>query len=471
MERIVRLEIDEMPLGLHHPGALDYIGRYVGAAALEPLLRFDDLRKAALPGVLVDGTSTKGGLRHRFRVGPHFRWSDGRALGAGDIAERLRQAQAKHPYWAHHLQWMDVIEGRGDTLAIDTRRPVRHLPALLCADELGPGWGHLWDSCAPSLGPYVLEHVDFYQSWLRFAPNPCSPGASERPHLEFVLRRDVSGVPDRFLRGAVDVTCSTMFPLSSLAEWSGRSEFHSGPAPIWMQVEFGAALDPALLRRDVRAQLSAALDRNALSAALCGGATSRQSVLATTRPPGARLRPRTASQRTVRSLQDGQSPVRLAFYDYYPNRIVAEFLQRCWAETLDLVVALESVPFGSPAGSGADMRLELRYPSFPDPIAELEAAMVMLARVGSPDKRIQVAKLAADYFYGAAGGANECLAALVDLLDEEVPVIPLVNLRHHWLMNSRIVGFDLPHLANFDYKNLRFRNENNEQDEASAATR
>lgn len=454
MNAVVRFEIDEIPLGIRRPDSLDYIGRYVGAAAAEPLLRFDDSKKMLIPGVLADHAPEHDGLRHRFRVAAR-RWSDGQAVNAQQIIEHLQKAAAHHPYWAHHLRWLKRAESRGDILVIETFRHVRHLPALLSAQELGPAAGDAWSRNARSLGPYVFAGMDAGQTRLQFVPNAFFPEAEARPLVHFVLRRDVEGVPDRFRGRAVDVTCSTMFPLSSLEEWSGCSEFHSAPSPIWMQLEFGAAMHPALLERDTRALLSAALDRDTLAAALYGGVAPRRSVLSTTR----QCCPRSETERQLArpSSQHWPTTIRLAFHDYYPNRDVAQFVRRSWIEAFDIEVKLVPVPFEVPAVEAADVRLTLRYLSFPDPVAEVEAPMSMLARVGTPEERNRAISAATALQFGWQDRADVRLFELVSVLDEAVAVIPLLDLRHHWLINPRVTDFTFPYLGNFDYGPLRLQ--------------
>jgi hypothetical protein len=217
-----------------------------------------------------------------------------------------------------------------------------------------------------------------------------------------------------------------------------------------MQVEFGAKSHPAFLRRDIRFALSIAVEREALSNLLNGGAAPRRSTLGMTRRFGSRHAVGIAAERC-----EGLSAIRLAYCDYYPNLRVAEFLRDTWAEALDLSIELVRVPFGAISAAEADLRLELRYLTFPDPIAELESAMAMLARVGSPEERKRAKDLAVQLHYGPENSADSCLAELVHLLDDSVAVIPLLDLSHHCLISSRVSGFNLPHLGNLDYRSLR----------------
>lgn len=454
MERAVRVEIDEMPLAMHQRGILDYMGRVVGAAGIEPLLRFDDRNSQACSNVIEAKESEVGALHHKFRVADRFRWSDGRWLTADDVARRLIRVKEEHPYWAHHLRWIDKIETCGDILTIDLRRPVNYLEKLLCADELAPVSNEPWQPGSEGIGPYVLKRIDTKRNLLRFSPNPFSSGSSLRPDLEFALQQDLGRVTRGFLTREVDVTCSTMFPCSSIAEWSGTAAFRSAPSPIWMQIEFGPNIDPLLMRGDVRTALSAALDRNELSLLLSRGLKPRQSVLATTEAKRIQPVAGAANETANKRIGESRSPLRLAFSDYYPNREVAEAVQKSWADKLGFHIALVVSPFEAPTGIAADMRLQLRYPSFPDPVAELEAAMIMLARLGSEDEKRRAATLATELRHGTSGESEDCLAELVDLLDRASVVIPLLQLHHHWLQRPNVSGFSYPYLANFDYRQL-----------------
>jgi len=451
----VRLEIDEMPLGIWNANALDYIGRYVSAAAVEPLLRFDDSSRQVVSGLLTETCIERGGLCYRFRVNPHRAWSNGAALDAVQIADNLCETRARRPYWAHHLRTVHTIEGRGDILTVELKRSLRHLAALLTAQALAPACGETWSPDSPVLGPYVLEGIDLHGAQIRFVANPFFPDAKERTPLHFQVQRDVEGVPERFCRHLVDVTCSTMFPLTRLGEWSGRSEYRSGPAPIWMQLEFTPNAHPILMRRDVREQLSAAIDRNALSAALCGAALPRWSVLATTARVEPGLQPPTLCAGTSDRLSDGLLELRLAFCDYYPNYQVAKFVADSWAQSLDLKVSLVSVPFGTTSAANADISLVLRLPAFPDPIGELEAALVMLGCVGSPDEIKRARTIVIALQHQSRAPSESDLRDLVHILDRSVAVIPLLDLRHHWLTSARVTNFDLPCLGSFDYSLLR----------------
>lgn len=455
MKDLIRLEIDDMPLGIRNVDALDYLGRYVCAAAVEPLLGFNDGSGRVVPGLLSEASLERDGLRYRFRVEPYRVWSNGVGLDAVQIADHLCEVRTRHPYWAHHLRAVQAIEGRGNLLTFELQKPLRHLPALLTAPELAPGCGERWHPDSPALGPYVLEDVDVRSAAVRFAPNRFYPGATERASLHFQAHRDVDGVPERFCRRMVDITCSTMFPLAALAEWCGRPEYRSGPAPVWMQLEFSSNAHPSLKRKDVREQLSASIDRNALATALYGGLLPRWSVLATTCRLERGLQTPTPCASTFGHLSNRPSTLRLGFCDYYPNHQVAKFVADSWAQFLDLKVDLVSVPFGGALSASADISLVLRYPTFPDPIAELEPALVMQGGVGSLDeiRRARTIVLALQHQSGPLD--DSALRDLVHILDRTVAVIPLLDLRHHWLTSARVANFDLPCLGSFDYSHLR----------------
>lgn len=444
----VRFEIDELPLALKHHGSRDYIGQYIGAAASPPLLRRKKSGEIAQSLVIPEFEIGPEARNHfKFRIDTTKCWSDGRRLTGADLVSGLRDARRRDPYWAHHLRMIANLSCSEDSVTIDTKRPLRHLPNMLCASELSPSWSDIWDCGVPSLGPYFFVGTKDATN-LHFLPNPAWPEARERPALSFLLNRRVESVPKRFQDGEIDVTCSTMFPLDLIDTWRSRGVFHNKPAPIWMQLEFGASLNPILLRREIRQALSAAIDRQACAKSLFDGITPRQGLFETG----------SVEEKAYSQLANGKQlpqKLRMSYYDYYPNWEVATFICSSWKSTFDVDVDLIPVSFASPLSEDCDLRLELRYPIFSSPVAEIESAIAMLTRVGS-NQDIRRAIFLFDLLqHGTAHDYVEAVQCLIQLLADTVPVIPLFNLKHHWLMNARVANFTLPFLENHDFEALR----------------
>src|SRR5687767_4920681 len=68
-QRPIKIEIDELPLSIGVPVAPDYIGRIVGSAMHEPLLR-PAAQGNVIPAAANDWHCTADGHRHEFEIRP-----------------------------------------------------------------------------------------------------------------------------------------------------------------------------------------------------------------------------------------------------------------------------------------------------------------------------------------------------------------------------------------------------------------
>jgi MarR-like DNA-binding transcriptional regulator SgrR of sgrS sRNA len=453
VEPLIRFEIDEMPLGFREPHALDYIGRLVGSAMRTPCLRFDDENNLIIPSVLSEMSEENGGLLVHFRLTDGKYWSDGELLSGNDLVYSFNVAR-RNPYWAHYLRYVSQIDVRGDIITFALKRRMRHLPALLCADELSPSRGNLWQSGMTSLGPYVLECFDLQQSSISLKGNPFSISLFKRPRLDFVHRSDVDGVIDRFMKNETDVTCSTMFPLKDFSYYENSSDFHCHPSSVWMQLEISSKAQSDLLNREVRKQLSTAIDREALANSIGGGISPRMHSIFATNPT-------TATSNSIMhpdpqmQLPGSISRLTLAYYDYYPNRQVAEFLQYAWENAFGIEVMLIIVPFNTTESCRTDLRLELRFPIFPDCIAEMESQLAVLSHLSSHEDTKQISSLVQMLDNTHSTSCCDILSELRERLDDLQLTIPLLNIQHNWMMNPRVLGFSFPNLGNADFSKLR----------------
>ncbi|ONH22157.1 hypothetical protein [Pseudofrankia asymbiotica] len=393
--RPVVVEVDDDPLRWHGPTGGDYLSRWFASAS----------QRSRLDLVRVEG---RGKCQHyRVRQGASF--SDGSPVLARDHARAIRAALAV-PSLQRFLLDISGVHTSKDALVIELRRPVPHLPGLLRSVDLAPT-----STCGElSSGAYeraVRTADDEY--WLK----PVNVGT---PPVRVLVRRDPHSAPERFQRGEVDVTCATAFPLDRIPDFAGSRAFHTAPTAIEMCLETvpgssSAASDPAFRRR-----LLGAIRYDRL-VARCGHGVEAAA-------------PEHHIEAPISTIGSGER-LRLGYWDYYPNLIVAEEIAAQLTENVGVEVELVPAEFAAGSAQSCDLLLALRGPFFEDPICALD----ML----DPARRDPVL---APLLHRLSEVPDDETARdeLCRAVRELCPLISLLRLRGHWLQREGLTGRPWP---------------------------
>jgi len=395
VKRPVVVEIDDDPLQWHGPTGGDYLSRWLAAAS----------QRSQLELVQVAG----GGLNQHYRVRHGASFSDGSPVRARDHARAIRAALSI-PSFQRFLLDICEVHASKDSLVIELRRPAPHLPALLRSVDLAP-----ISSCGQlSSGAYeraVRTAVDEY--WL----NPLN---ARIPPVRVLVRRNPHEAPARFQRGEVDVTCGTAFPLDRIPDFAHSPVFHTAPLAIEMCLEIVPGTSSAANDAAFRRQLLGAIRYDRLVARCWHGVETAAPEYHVEAPPN-----------TVGS---GER-LRVGYWDYYPNLVVAEEIAAQLTENLGVEVELTPADFASGSVKSCDLLLALRGPLFEDPLcasdmldpARTDPVLAPLLRRLSevPDDRT----------------AREELRRAVRVL---CPVLPLLRVQGHWLQREALTGRTWP---------------------------
>ncbi|MEV7542518.1 hypothetical protein [Streptomyces sp. NPDC089915] len=393
--RPVVVEVDDDPIRWHGPTGGDYLSRWFAAASQRS--RLD------LVGVADDGLSQ----HYRVRRGASF--SDGSPVRARDHARAIRTALTV-PSLQRFLLDVRAVRTAEDALVIELRRRAPHLPSLLRSVDLAPvsACGEL------SSGAYeraVRTADDEYR---------LEPVRAGTPPVRVLVRRDPHGAPARFRRGEVDVTCATAFPLDRVPEFADSRVFHTAPTAIEMRLEINPGSPSAVGDAGFRRRLLGAIRYDRLVARCWNGVEAAAPDQHVEAPPS-----------TVGS---GER-LRLGYWDYYPNRVVAEEVAAQLAENLGVEVEPAPADFVSGSADSCDLLLALRGPLFEDPVCALDLL--------DPARRDPV--LAP--LLGRLSEVPDDRAAYGELrraVRERCPVVPLVRLRGHWLQRGELAGLPWP---------------------------
>jgi hypothetical protein len=407
VKRPVVVEIDDDPLRWHGPTGGDYLSRWLAAAS----------QRSQLDLVQVAG----GGLTQHYRVPPGASFSDGSPVLARDHARAIRAAL---PILTLQRFLLDICEVHAskDSLAIQLRRPAPHLPALLRNVDLAP-----ISSCGQlSSGAYeraVRTADDEY--WL-------NPLDARTPPVQVLVRRDPHDAPARFQRGEVDVTCATAFPLDRVPDFADSPVFHTAPLAIEMCLEIVPGTSSAVNDAAFRRQLLGAIRYDRLVERCWHGVETAEPDDHVESPP---------------STAGSRERLRLGYWDYYPNLVVAEEIAAQLTENLGVEVELTPADFASGSVKSCDLLLALRGPLFEDPLCALD--MLDPARadpVLAPLLR-RLSEAPDD------GTAREDLRRAVRVL---CPVLPLLHVRGHWLQREALTGRPWPPMDAMRFPQFRW---------------
>lgn len=393
--RPVIVEVDDDPIRWHGPTGGDYLSRWFAAASQRSRL---DLMWVA-----------DDGLSQHYRVQQGASFSDGSPVRTRDHARAIRTALTV-PSLQRFLRDIRAVRTSKDALVIELRRRAPHLPSLLRSVDLAP-----ISSCGQlSSGTYeraVRTADDEY--WLE-------PVKAGTPPVRVLVRRDPHDAPERFRRGEVDVTCATAFPLDRVPDFTDSQVFHTAPTAIEMRLEINPDSPSAVGEAEFRRRLLGAIRYARLVARCWNGAEPAAPDHHIEAPPS-----------TVGS----GVRLRLGYWDYYPNRDVAEEVAAQLTENLGVEVELAPADFVSGSAQSCDVLLALRGPLFEDPIGALDLL--------DPARRDPVL---APLLHRLSEVPDDDAAydELRRAVREQCPVLPLLRLRGHWLQREALAGRPWP---------------------------
>jgi oligopeptide transport system substrate-binding protein len=442
-----------------------------------------DAAGAVRPAVAASWSSDPALRRWEFRLRPDARWADGSPVRAEDFKfawERLANPKARPaPFPAAALLepvagYRQVAAGRArsiagvqapdaGTLVVELERPLADLPALVAAVELSP-LPHAPVAADPAA--YLAEPVGNgpFRLAARYRPgrslvlerNPAYAGAAAR--LDKV---SVHLVPDEqtawlelqhgrvaFAPVPLDQVAAARAVHGASADGRSRPGLLHGPMLATWEVGFDLRAKPASDPR-WRQAFSLAVDRSRIAAALAGAAAPATGLA----PPGlpaagpppdpARCAACAHDQARAKALfaqvKGERGPVTLRVPAAGVDRRIAGLIAADLAAAgVKLQVKVSSDPAGAPLAGGAQV------PDYP----RLGAVLGRFSSRAAADPTAPVDPAVDDLLDRAAATADEPARAGLYRQAEtailaDLPVAPVLSLRHAAVLAPGVEGFDL----------------------------
>jgi oligopeptide transport system substrate-binding protein len=441
-----------------------------------------DAAGAVRPAVAVSWSSDPALRRWEFRLRPDVHWADGSPLRAEDFKfawERLADPKAKSAVAAALLApvagYREVAEGRArslggvqapdaTTLVVELERPLADLPALVAAVELSPLPRAL---VAPDPAAYLAEPVGNgpfrlvapYRSGrsLTLERNPAYAGEAAR--LDKV---SVHLVPDEqtawlelqhgrvaFAPVPLDQVAAARAVHGASADGRSRPGLLQGPMLATWEVGFDLRARPASDPR-WRQAFSLAVDRTRIAAALAGAAVPATGLVPPGLPAAGPAAPGPApcaacahdparAKALFAQVKGGGGVVTLRVPAGGVDRRIADLIAADLATAgVKLQVKVREDPRGDQVTGGAEV------PAYP----RLDAVLGRFSSRAAATPTAPVDPAVDDLLDRAAATADEPARAGLYRQAEtailaELPVAPVLALRHSAVLAPGVEGFDL----------------------------
>lgn len=464
--------------------------------AFEPLMIVDSENKI-VGGQAESYDVSKDGLTYTFHLRDGLKWSDGTPLTAGDFVyswKRLADPNTAAPYGADMLGYVKGYEkaAAGDLDALGVSAPddktfvvelsapcvffsklVTHasmVPVQKATIEANKDQWSLKPETYVSNGPLkLIEWVP--GSHITFGKNEYYRGADKVTlnTLKFVLMEDSNAAYSAYRTGEVSMIKDV--PTEEIPGLKGKPEFRVEPSMGIFYLDFQNQKEP-FNNPDVRKALSLAIDRNYVASTVMQGiyspaegfvpvgvsdAEAGSSFAAVTKKNNGgsffNIENHQADVAKAKELlakagyPDGKG---LPNFEYMTNDLgynkpVAEYLQNCWKETLNVNMDIKIVEWATftPTRRAGDYQVARDAWSFDydDPSNLLNLMMSTSgnnnAKYNNPelDKLLHEANSTAD--------VNEHYAKLhkaENMILEDAAIAPIANRNEFWLQNPKLKG-------------------------------
>lgn len=441
--------MDRLPTARVPARICDYSDESVLQAVYPPLLPLGKARVGTELAHVQDADRSCVRLRLQDRVA----WSTGEPLMAQHVLDSWRRDFETEPTvrgllkallgTGDPLQKLRVDGARDMVLDVPDRR--RNLLVILSALQLSPtrplGGTHIGtgkykaavgrgQTCSSAV--LTLVQAKEYEDE-RNLPREVVLREEPDPHVGLQLWRE----------GIVDITCNTAFPAASLSRPKLQKHLNQHILPLLVDV----VIDPHWLGSAgiPNSALIDALDYRALYEALGSLIAPLSNVAHFIRNlakisegsskalrPDARILSRDVPRATAHK---PQASLTLAYCEFYPNRLICEWLADCWRR-IGVRVHLQRSPYPPPSDWSslrADGVLRISGPIFPHPSAMLLA----LELNGAPRSVREARAMCLLHGVGVLDGKPE----LVAYLNSHPTSVPIAQLNGHSLVAPRVKGF------------------------------
>jgi len=423
------LELDVMPAEMNPARLCDFAGRMVSAFTDRTLLlpRVDG--GAPEPSILAGLDRHEDGRRWRLMLGESAVWSDGRPITAKDLLgtlETARRATGVNCWIGCLLQSARRVAA--DVVEVDLVRPMGCFPEILTTELFAP-------RSPRGQGAGTFSLVGHLGGGRSLALRRNAAGDMHWPDgpedVIFVVTQSPEQGVRLFERGLLDVTCNPSLPDGALARYAGSAELRRGDLNLCGTLMFAAEDLRGVEHRARRQNIAAAIDRKALAERglrplvdFCDLWREPE-----TEEPDAQF---AAKMRWTRSLT-------LGYADFSPNGHIAERLAVQLTERLGVTVVSHRLDYQQYLACLARPCVDLLYaliqPAYPDPtslFANLAASRWVDLSQTSYHRALAEAEAELE--------PRERLAAcarLQHILDEEMPIVPLLRVSSKFLASSK----------------------------------
>ncbi|MEU6522671.1 ABC transporter substrate-binding protein [Streptomyces sp. NPDC046924] len=440
------VDLDDWPLSLDPYHVVDFNQALVLDTLMDPLTREERSERTGgqnaartVSGALESLESDDHGHTWRLRPAPGQTWDDGSPVLPTEIATGVHRAWGPTAFTLP-----DAFEGprtrvRDDTdgpfVELTSPIPLPYLPELLAFPGAAPvreigegGW--------TASGPYRPVRADRQRGRIELhrtqsRRSRAHPGAAER--IVFQVYGERADAVAAFDAGELDVCFSTGLEPSAFAELAGRADATVRPLALAGRLWVRPGIDSLLDTPEGRGELSAGLNREALSTALSGTVLPlhgyRQLWPGTT-PDGG---PSEYGHGTVplRAPRGSRTELTLTYADFPPNGSVARALAHDIESRFGHQVRLRPLKFAAFAAAVVAVDYELLHCISPAPFAHpaslltpFHSATPGARALGLCDRAVDAALERALRTPEDAGGA-EAWREAEEIALRRAPVVPL----------------------------------------------
>lgn len=476
LNRILVIELDDMPLSLDPSFCLDYNGSLVCQALWEPLLLRDEATGKYDAGVCKTFQISPNKLTYHFHLHTEKRWSDGMPVVAEDFVTSFQRmfslkspvAQTFLDIWKSEEVWNGELDVNSlGVRALDTflleiclDHPISHVLELFGSLGAVPFPTHLLNKDIPvpvSNGPYVLKKINNLSLEVLIHPY-AQTSENQITQIRFDIHTDISKSIERYRENIVHITCHTHFPYSEISSMSKYADFHSYESPILFNLQLNPNNCSSLSDSNFKKLLSAGIDRHELATSLKFGVTPSVGFI----PKSIRNKKSDSyflphpSKFNFKHI-DNLIPTKeltIIYADFYPNTEIAQFISDSWKKNLNLTVMLEKLDFPEFVSrvnkEEYDICLALISSLFAHPVAYYLSYLHDMVGLEEEEYYSYVLEKAIEE------NDDSLYLHLEQILFKAMPVIPLCSGKSLYLKKPTIKGYQLFADGRLSFRNLQW---------------
>ncbi|WP_386175099.1 ABC transporter substrate-binding protein [Sulfitobacter sp. R86518] len=417
------IELDVLPAPPRRGRALDFAGRQV--AVFNNRRMFEALvgGQGGPLGLLTDATTSDCGWTWKLYPDPNNTWSDGEPISIDKLALSFENERS-----------IERIANANGIITLHMKRPIACFEAVLTSDLFSV------HSNSRSLGPYDLV-IDKPGKCLGMKKNAVGDRIwPDGPDIvTFAILRDPARGLRAFERGLIDVTSNPNLPVSAIPKYTGTASLIQGDMLLAGALFFTNSMLMQPNATNFRRAISTALDRPAIAKVCDDTVRPLWSLFELWAPEAAAPAAETNSSEVFFPKRD----LTLAYANFPPNDTVVDQLSDQLARALGLNISLRALNYQDfldcLAAPDVDLVYSLIQPPFDDPtsLGQMFGSDSWLGRTSEAFvSTLQNAQAVLE----PLDRLEACMPAQ-DMLNEVMPLVPILRVRSRCLVSPRAAGF------------------------------